>query len=364
MLGKGLESLIPPKQNNDSAGKTKKSDDDSIKLKDENTSSDFDFKDNVAAVSISPVTPINHIHPNLNSSSASNFRSPRFPRTEAGINQRKSAIGDAIFHIEVEKIKPNPFQPRKHFNEDSLRDLADSIREVGILQPLVVSKIDKDTETGTDVEYQLIVGERRLMAAKLLGLERVPVIIRQPENKEEQLEMAIIENIQRENLDLIETARAYARLQDEFRLTQREIAAKVGKSREAISNTLRLLGLSNEIQQAISQGKISESHARLLLTITNPDLQKQLFEDLLKNILTVRQLKYRAHKIQNPEKDFKMPSDEEFELEELEKRLKDFLGTDVKIDKKGEGGKIIISFYSSEEIYGIVSKIKPNSEEY
>ena len=134
---------------------------------------------------------------------------------------KKTALHDAIFHIEVDKIKPNPYQPRKHFDEGALKDLASSIREFGILQPLVVSKVETETDSGTKVEYQLIAGERRLMASKRAGLERVPVIIRQAAERAEQLELAIIENLQRENLDTIEMARSYARLQDEFGMTQR-----------------------------------------------------------------------------------------------------------------------------------------------
>jgi ParB/RepB/Spo0J family partition protein len=150
---------------------------------------------------------------------------------------------EAVFHIEVEKIKPNPQQPRRDFNQDAIKELAASIREFGILQPLVVTKVVKEVPTGTDVEYYLIAGERRLRAAKYLGLERVPAVIKNVDLEKERLELAIIENLQRENLNPVEMGRAFARLQDEFRLTQREIAARLGKSREAVANTMRLLDL-------------------------------------------------------------------------------------------------------------------------
>jgi len=172
---------------------------------------------------------------------------------------KKIFASDAIFHIEIDKISPNPYQPRKDFDEESLKELAASIRELGIIQPLIVSKIEKETSTGATVEYQLIAGERRLKAAKIAGLERVPVIVKRINQAAERMEMAIVENIQREDLNPVETARAYARLSDEFGLTQREIAVKLGKSRETIANTLRLLNLPTEIQDSVAEGKINES---------------------------------------------------------------------------------------------------------
>ena len=285
----------------------------------------------------------------------------------AGFSKR-TALGDAIFHIEVEKIKPNPYQPRKHFDEDALRDLANSIREFGILQPLVVSKIETESESGTKVEYQLIAGERRLMASKRAGLERVPVIIRQAAERAEQLELAIIENLQRENLDTIETARSYARLQDEFGMTQREVAARLGKSREVVGNALRLLSLPVEIQDALAHNQINESQARLLLSIPNVTVQKQLFADLLTKNFSVRELKAKIKNIHNPpqayapQADFVARPSEDLEMRDLQNRLKAALGTDVKIDRRGESGKIVISFYSPEELYGVVKRINPGGE--
>lgn len=284
----------------------------------------------------------------------------------AGFSKR-TALGDAIFHIEVDKIKPNPYQPRKYFDETALKDLTNSIREFGILQPLVVSKIETETEHGTKVEYQLIAGERRLMASKRAGLERVPVIIRQAAERAEQLELAIIENLQRENLDTIETARSYARLQDEFGMTQREVAARLGKSREVVGNALRLLSLPVEIQDALAHNQINESQARLLLSVSNMTVQKQLFADLLTKNFSVRELKAKIKSIHNPPVAHERPAfavhhDEDLELRELQNRLKDSLGTDVKIERRGESGKIVISFYSHEELYGVVRRINPRME--
>jgi len=282
---------------------------------------------------------------------------------------KRPLSSQAIFLIEVEKIKPNPFQPRKNFDEQALKDLANSIREHGILQPLIVSKNESDVETGTAVEYQLIAGERRLRAAKIAGLEKVPVIVRQVDNQSHHLELAIIENLQRENLDSVETARSYARLQDEFGMTQREIATQLGKSREVVANTLRLLSLPTEFQGALSKGQINESQARLLLSIESPIAQKQLFNDILTNNLTVREVRNRVKQIhfgaQPGITDVRMshPDAQELETRNLEDRIKEALGAEVKIEKKGEAGKIVISFYSPEEIYGIVQKINPHINE-
>ncbi len=276
---------------------------------------------------------------------------------------KKIFASDAIFHIEIDKISPNPYQPRKDFDEESLKELAASIRELGIIQPLIVSKIEKETSTGATVEYQLIAGERRLKAAKIAGLERVPVIVKRINQAAERMEMAIVENIQREDLNPVETARAYARLSDEFGLTQREIAVKLGKSRETIANTLRLLNLPTEIQDSVAEGKINESQARLLLAINDLSKQKDIFHDILKNNLSVRELKNRIRKtVEHPlENDVEKQIDPE--VHHFQERLEELLGAPVKIEKNKEGGKIIISFFSSEEIKGIIGKINLNPEE-
>ncbi len=343
MLGKGLESLIPKKRNDidKDAGKSNfAAGDYSTDIKDE---------DDFSRRRFSPV-------PHDDSSSESSF----VKRS----HHHKSVLGDAIFHIEVEKIKSNPYQPRKFFSQEALEELARSIREFGILQPLVVSKIEKETESGTAVEYQLIAGERRLMAAKISGLERVPVIVKRVEGNKERLELAIIENLQRENLNPVETARAYARLQDEFGLTQREIANRLGKSREVVGNALRLLDLPAEIQDAVSEGKINESQARLLLSLESPSGQKEMFREILSRNLTVRQLRQKikddakplADNRDNQEKSF-LDEAEYFELKAIEEQLKEFLNAPVKIHKKGQSSNIVISFYSQEEIYNFIEKV-------
>ncbi len=270
----------------------------------------------------------------------------------------KSAAGkmpDAIFHIEVDKISPNPHQPRRNFNETGIKELAASIREFGILQPLVVTKLEREVPTGTEVSYELISGERRLLAAKLLGLERVPAIVRSVDADRERLEMAIIENIQREDLNPMEMARAMARLQDEFRLTQREIAARLGKSREAVANTVRLLDLPQNVQRAVEEGKISESHGRLLLTVEDPATQEKLFQDLLRQGMTTRELKNRVRVSSPREKKERSPLSPE--LRDFQEKLSSTLGAPVEINAHGETGKITISFYSEEELKNILGRL-------
>ena len=264
-----------------------------------------------------------------------------------------------VFLIETGHITANPDQPRREFNEDELRELAASIREFGILQPIIVSKIEKETPTGTEVEYQLIAGERRWRAAKLLGLERVPAIIKSLRLDRERLELAIIENVQRANLNPIESARAFARLQDQFKLTQREIAARLGKSRESIANTVRLLQLPTQIQDAVSKGQVSESQGRLLLSVVDLSHQHNLFEDLLRNNLSVRELKHRIQKTKPAMETIAAPAPiADPVTEQLQKELEEALGAKVSVERSGETGKLIITFYSPEELQGIVEKLK------
>lgn len=276
-------------------------------------------------------------------------------------------IQSPVFLIEVDKISPNPQQPRRNFDEEGLKELAGSIREFGLLQPIVVSKLEKETETGTQVEYQLIAGERRWLAAKMLGLERIPAIIRSVDLDRERLELAVVENIQRADLDPIEAARAYAKLQDQFRLTQREIAARIGKSREVVANTLRLLNLPTSVQEAVSKGTVSESQARLLLAI--PDLEKQqnLFEEILRSNLSVRELRSRVKKITEggalaeetaPPETLINP-----ELAAAQKTLEEILGAKVKVENSPAGGKLTISFYSPEELRNIVERLTKQAPE-
>src|SRR3989344_258678 len=184
--------------------------------------------------------------------------------------------GDAIFWIELDKVKPNPYQPRKEFDEARLRDLAESIRTYGVLQPLVVTRKEVERpDGGLNVEYELISGERRLRASRLAGVLQVPAIIRNDSNDAKiKLELAIIENLQREDLNPVDRAKAFARLAEEFTYKHSDIAEKIGKSREYVSNTLRILSLPEDILNALSHGRISEGHTRPLMMLENrPDAQ-------------------------------------------------------------------------------------------
>ncbi|MBI2593005.1 MAG: ParB/RepB/Spo0J family partition protein [Candidatus Colwellbacteria bacterium] len=297
--------------------------------------------------------------PSSEESENSGRQEERKPEESFGLAPRPGSGGMAIFHIEVEKIRPNPQQPRVDFDEERLRELADSIREFGVLQPLVVSKIEIETENGTIVEYELIAGERRLMAAKIAGLRTVPVIVRQEPSERQKLEIAIIENIQRADLNPIEAARAFARLQDEFRLTQREIAVKVGKSREVIANALRLLNLPSEIQEAVALRHLSESQARMLLAVSDIISQQNLFNEILRDNLSVREIRSRVRGGTVPKVEAVVAVETALDPETyaLKERLEEALGTKVDLRREGEAGKITINFYSEEELSAILDRL-------
>ena len=372
MLGKGLESLIPKKNISDEQ-QTGQQNEPAVFQSQQTTPKDLgeSFSSprpaqaepqsnqkeadvfRAAALGVSPSSVPDRGRDRRNERQAA---PDRWRPENAGAGRRTSA--DAIFHIEVEKIKSNPLQPRKEFDQEALKELASSIREFGVLQPIVVSKIEIEKEFGADVEYQLIAGERRLMAVKMLGWERVPAIIRKVETKANQLELAIIENLQRENLNSVETARAYAKLQDEFGLTQREVAARMGKSRETIANALRLLSLPAEIQDAIAKNQINESQARLLMTVTDQLQQQQLFKELVEKNLSVRELKQKINKKFQAPSSKLQENNTDLEMLGLQEKLTELLGAKVRIENGQKEGKIIISFYSPEEIQGIIQKIQ------
>ena len=260
------------------------------------------------------------------------------------------AVQDEYLEVPIEKIANNPQQPRHKFDEGELQELADSIKEHGIIQPLVAVKIAPE-------QYELIAGERRLKAAKLAGLKMVPVIIREESGEREKLEIALIENIQREDLNVLEEARAYKKLIEEFDLTQEQISEKVGKSRSAVANKVRLLGLPIEIQRALTEGRITEGHARAILAIENPEKQRALFELILKDNLTVRQVEDKVREVTvSTHKRRISGASQDPVLKEKEERIAQALGTKVQIKKSGGGGKIVIDFYSPEELESITNR--------
>ncbi len=262
-------------------------------------------------------------------------------------------IRDSIFWVEVDRIKPNPYQPRKVFDEAALSSLAESIRQYGVLQPLTVTRKETNLpEEGIRVEYELIAGERRLRASKIAGIREVPVVIRTGEDDDRvKLELAIIENLQREDLNAVDRALAFQRLVNEFKLTHAEVGKKVGKSREYVSNSLRILMLPPEMQQALRDGEISEGHTRpLLMLMDRPAEQKTLFGDILHKKLTVRDTESLARRIAV---DKARKGDLTPELLLLERELTDALGTRVRIEKKEQGGKLLIDFFSAGDLDNI-----------
>lgn len=266
---------------------------------------------------------------------------------------------NSIFWVETEKIKPNPYQPRREFDEARLQDLADSIRQYGVLQPLVVSRTEVQKEDGgLSVEYELIAGERRLRASKLAGVEQVPVIIRVGDDGMSKLELAIIENLQREDLNAVERARAFMRLAEEFNFTHNQIGAKVGKSREYVSNTLRLLALPQEVLDALSAGKISEGHTRPILMLADrPEEQNVLFKEIVFKKMSVRDAEKAARRIavERVRKKELLPDPEIIEMEE---KLQEALGTRVRIERKENGGQIMIDFFTNDDLRVILDSIK------
>lgn len=264
---------------------------------------------------------------------------------------KQSFQNDAIFWVEVDKVSPNPYQPRKEFTESGLRDLAESIRMYGVLQPLTVTRREVQTDGGLSVEYELIAGERRLRASKLAGLVQVPVIIRSgPQDDRIKLELAIIENLQREDLNPIDRALAFKQLSEEFEFTHSQIAKKVGKSREYVSNSIRLLNLPEEIQQAIVEGKISEGHARPLGMLRDkPDEQSNVFREVVLKKMTVRETEKIARSIA---KDKVRKTDKSLgpEMQAIQKQLSETLGTRVMIEPRQVGGKLVIDYFSKQDV--------------
>lgn len=266
---------------------------------------------------------------------------------------------NSIFFIEVDKIQPNPFQPRREFEEHALNDLALSIRQYGILQPLVLSRTEiEKPDGGLEVKYELIAGERRLRAARLAGLSQVPAVIRVGDDPMAKLELAIIENLQREDLNAVERARAFLRLQDEFKFTHTQIGQKMGKSREYVSNTLRLLQLPEEILNALSAGKISEGHTRpLMMLSTRPEEQLVLFKEIMFKKISVREAERMARRIATDKvrkKEYVLDAN----IVEYEAKLRDALGTRVHIEKKNVGGQIWIDFFSDEDLQTLLHMLE------
>jgi ParB family chromosome partitioning protein len=255
-----------------------------------------------------------------------------------------------MISIPISKIIANPWQPRQHMNNEELESLAASIQEHGIIQPLIISLHPDDEEI-----YILIAGERRLRAAEIAGLKEVPVIIRDT-TEQEKLELALIENVQRENLAPLETAKAYLQLNQEFNLSHDEIAVRVGKSRVAITNTLRLLKLPPSVQNALNEEKISEGHARVLLALLNPQSQTAALQTILSQQLSVRQTEELVRRLQGEKKAAPVKVNKAPEIKEIEERLRLALGTKVTLNHGKNGGTVILHYYSDEELNAIIER--------
>jgi len=261
--------------------------------------------------------------------------------------------GDKVVQVPVANISPNPHQPRKQFDNEALEDLASSIREHGIIQPLILIPAEEANH------YNLIAGERRLRAAKILGENEVPAIIRSA-TAQQQLEFAIIENVQREDLNPLERARAYQDLLDGFSLTHEDIARRVGKSRVSVTNTLRLLNLPSIAQKALINSEISEGHARALLGLPNERSIESALETVISLNLNVRQAEALVSKLVGKAHRPTSPIPRSAETEDLENKLRQFFHTKVTLNKGARGGTISITFYSDEELNAILDSLGIN----
>ena len=264
---------------------------------------------------------------------------------------------DSVFWIDVDRIVPNPYQPRKEFSEIGLKSLAESIRQYGVLMPLVVSRAEVEKpDGGLETLYELVAGERRLRASKLAGLTQVPVVIREGDTNLTKLELAIIENLQREDLNAIDRAKALQKLIDEFGISHAETAAKIGKSREYVSNSLRLLSLPEHMQSAIVAKEISEGHARPLLALNDrPEERETLFKEIILKRLPVRAAERIARSI--AQERVRSYHRKTREIVELEKSLTETLGTRVIIETNAEGGRLLIDFFSPDDLQQLVDAL-------
>jgi ParB family chromosome partitioning protein len=262
-----------------------------------------------------------------------------------------------FIEIDVEELRPNPYQVREDFSSQQMEDLKNSIKEKGIIQPLTVRRIDNG--------YELIAGERRLRAAKEIGIKRIPAYIITANDKEEILELMLVENIQRENLNPIELAKSYKRLIEECKLTQEEVARKISVDRTTITNMLRLLNLPEEVKDSVKKGEITVGHARTLLTLQNPKKQISYLEKIIKNQMSVRELESIIYKLKSKkEKKVSKSTDKKDWVKDFENRIREILGTKVSITEKKEKGYIKIEYYTLDELERIVGFLESAEKSY
>jgi ParB family transcriptional regulator, chromosome partitioning protein len=261
---------------------------------------------------------------------------PDIPAEES--EDRKSSIQE----IEVRRIRPNPFQPRENFNETALENLKNSIAEKGIIQPLSVRKVDDG--------YELIAGERRLRAVTALEIERVPAYILDVDSDEDMLELSLIENIQREDLNPIDIAKAYDKLLTDCNLTQEQVSRRIGKERSTVANFLRLLKLPQRIQDSMRLGEVSMGHGRALITIENKELQNNIWKKIIKDSISVRQVEKLAKAKENKKDKSNKPEEKSLFIVEAEEKMRNFLATQVKVKAGKKGGIIEIEYYSNSDL--------------
>lgn len=263
-------------------------------------------------------------------------------------------VSVGVDEVDIDAIVPNPHQPRGEMNDESLEELTESIREHGVLQPLLVSV------SGSDGMYQLVAGERRLRAARKAGLARVPVVVREAAGGE-LLELALVENLQREDLSPLEEAEGFRHLRDGFGMTQEGIASRVGRSRAAVANALRLLGLSREMKTSLAAGEISEGHARALLGLEEGPARKQAWRDVVRRGLTVRQTEelVRGRGMGGGLRSVERGgAGRDPEITALETRIRESLGTKVELRRRGDGGgKLVLHYYSDEELEALLARL-------
>ena len=269
---------------------------------------------------------------------------------DALIPGSEPSFASGVETVPIDQVIPNPRQPRTNFDPEGLHDLTESIREYGVIQPIILTRGD-----GQDT-YILIAGERRLMAARQAGLNRIPAIVRDA-SELQRLELALIENVQRSDLGPLETADAYRQLVDDFGLSHEEVAGHVGKSRTAVTNTLRLLKLSPAVKEALAAGAISEGHARNLLALSSPQAQSAALKTIIDRGLNVRQTEELVRRLSGEKPVPKPKPEPPPEIKDLQSRLESSLGTRVRLNRGKKGGTLVIHFYSDEELDVLVDRI-------
>ena len=284
-------------------------------------------------------------------------RGALIPQTDAGAG----AASGGVAMVDIDLITPNPEQPRLHFDRAALEELAESIREHGVLQPVIVTQVASDLGP---MAYQLIAGERRLQAARIAGVQQMPVVIKEAAGNE-LLELALVENLQRQDLNPIEEATAFRRLSDEFSMTQEQIAKRVGRSRAAVANTVRLLSLAPDIRASIASGQISEGHARALLSIEDETERLDAWRKIASEGMSVRDAEdvARALRILSTQghtrapRTLRTPTPRDAHVRDLESKLRVALGTRVALTKSKHGGRIVIRFHNDEELEGLMARL-------